>query len=215
MNLGLGNLITLKRHLLAAPLAAGTGPVATAAIIRDDVLAAIGSGVAAQIEKFCGDRRFGYVSGDITEFSGDRLTYILPRYPVSALTAISTQGTRSDGFTTAVVNDQVADLDLDSGLIQFTTVQGNHWSRVRVTYSGGYWFDTTEDDTGTNTDSAPAMPADVTLAWLLQCQEVWNKRDKLGINLNAKPDDRVAISKLVLGEGIQELLRPFRRMQLS
>lgn len=214
MNLRLGNLTTLKRHLLAAPLAAGTGPVAASNVIRDDVLTSIGLGVGMQIENFC-QRQFFWAVGAVTVFSGDRLTYVLPRYPVIEITAVAVRDSFAESWQTATVSDAIASLDLAAGLIELAALQGDRRSEVQVTYTGGYWFDTTEDGTGEQPQAAPDLPTDLQLAWLLQCQEVWNKRDKLGINLNSKPDERVAIARLNLTEGVREMLRPHVRMQLS
>lgn len=214
MNLRLGNLSTLKRHLLAAPLAAGTGPVAASNVIRDDVLTAIGLGVGLQVENFC-QRKFVWTEGDTCAFSGDRLTFVLPRYPVAEITAVDVRDSFVEDWQSAVASDVIASVDLAAGLIEMHAAQGDRRSEVRVTFTGGYWFDETEDATGEQPEDAPALPMDIQLAWLLQCQEVWNKRDKLGINLNSKPDERVAISRLNLTEGVQEMLRPYRRMQLS
>lgn len=214
MNLRIGNLTTLKRHLLAAPLAAGTGPTAAANIIRDDVLTTLGLGVGLQIEQFCG-REFGYMEGATTIFSGDRLTFVLPRYPIASIAAVETRSSFLDAWTPLVITNVIAWVGSSSGLVELLGVPRGRFAEVRVTYTGGYWFDETEDESGVQPNGAPEMPGDIAHAWLLQCQEVWNKRDKLGINLNSKPDERVGIAKLTLTEGVQEILRPHQRMQLS
>ncbi len=214
MNLRLGNLTTLKRHLLAAPLAAGNGPVAAANVIRDDVLASIGLGVGMQIELFC-QRQLFWAEDDTVLFSGDRLTFVLPRYPVTTITAVDVRESFTADWQSRTVADAIGSLGQASGLIQMLAAQGWRHSEVRVTYTGGFWFDATEDATGVQPVGAPDLPGDLQHAWLLQCQEVWNKRDKLGINLNSKPDERVGIARLSLTEGVQEILRPHQRMQLS
>lgn len=223
MNLALGNLTTLKQHLLPNALTTGAAldPVLAAAqqrLVKDDVVAAIGLGVARSFEKFCGRVFQRRVDLTVT-ISGDRLSYVLPRYPVESVSLVEFKGNAASPWTELVIADVLPGIDLASGLLQFAALQGNHHSQIRITFTGGYWFEDKEPGEAgypqAMPDGATALPGDLQLAWLLYCQEVWNKRDKLGLNLNTAPDARVGLERLKLPDGIAEMLRDHRRMQLS
>jgi hypothetical protein len=207
MNLGLGNRTTLRKFILSPALAATSSTLAPDASID-----ALGLGVARLFEKFCG-RKFGRAAGDTVEFSGDRLSFVLPRYPVEAIASVEFRA----GFTAAwsELSDVVEGFDPAAGLIQFASLPGNQFSALRVTYTGGYWFDDTEDATGVKPTGATALPEDLSLAWLMCCQEFWNKKDKLGLSLSSVPDTHVAIARLELPTGIKQMLAGHRRFQLS
>lgn len=212
MDLGLGNLTTLKTHLLAASLAAKSSAVAP-----DAVIAKIGSGLALQLGKFCG-RAWPRVTGAQQEFTADRLSYIVPNYPIEQVSLIETRATLADPWLSVPVASVVTTIDYPAGIVVLAWMQGIHWTRVRVTWDGGYWYETKEPaDSGYPTAQpagSTALPDDLQLAWLLWCQEVWNKRDKLGIGISTAPDQFVAIGKLIIPEGVKEMVRPYRRMQL-
>jgi hypothetical protein len=59
------------------------------------------------------------------------------------------------------------------------------------------------------------LPDIVKAAWLLQCQEVWNKRDKLGLAMTDEPDKQVSLASLKLIPIVQQMLQPFVRYQLT
>lgn len=222
MNLVLGNLATLKAHLLPNALTSGAAldPVLARAqqnLVKDEVVASIGLGVAQSFERECG-RFFGRAVDVTVEISGDRLSYVLPRYPVEGVSKVEFRGNASSPWRELDLS-VVQAIDATSGLVEFGTITGNHHSRMRLTFTGGYWFEDKEPGEDgypqTKPEGAALLPPDLQLAWLLYCQEVWNKRDKLGLNLNTAPDARVAIARLQLPDGIVDMIRPHRRMQLS
>jgi len=206
MDLGLGNLATLKSTILAKSMQGDTD--------YDAFLTALGLGVARQFEKFC-DRRFARVVGDQQEFTGDRLYYILPRYPIETITLAEVRYNLSEGYISQSLTDLFVEQNNAAGLVEFAWMQGVTWTTCRITWTGGYWYDTTEDNSGTIPGGATALPEDLKLAWLLYCQEVWNKRDKLGLAIAEAPDASVAIAMLKLPTGIKEMLNPFRRFMMS
>lgn len=207
MNLGLGNRTTLRKFILPGGLAA-----TSSTLVPDAAIDALGLGVAGLFERFCG-RRFGRVVGDTVEFSGDRLTFVLPRYPVEEISLVEFRPRFDEAWTE--LTGAVAGASLAAGLIEFDGLQGDRYSEIRVTWTGGYWFDDSEDGSGELPAGATALPGDLSLAWLMCCQEWWNKRDKLGLSLGTAPDAQVAIAKLELPAGIRQMLNPHRRMQLS
>lgn len=174
MNLGLGNLLELKEQLLAVGLVASSE--------FDTRIAAIGKGVAGQFERYC-NRRFERVAGAVDEFSADRRVWVVNRYPIETVTSIAQKDDEATGFV-AMDDDLILIRDDKAGLVKFGGMLGSHLSQVRITYTGGYWFDTTEDGTGVMPAGATALPDDLKLAWYLQCQEVWMKGDRLGQNIS-------------------------------
>lgn len=209
MNLGLGNRTGLRQVLLPAGLALSAGTVAP-----DSVIDALGLGVARLFERYC-NRRFERQVGAQQLVSGDRLNVVLERYPVETVSSIQIRADASAPWESQVVNEFAVGQDLAAGLLEFAAVPGNWMSQIRITYTGGYWFDTTEDGSGVAPEGAQWLPPDLALAWHLCCQEFWNKRDKLGLSLAGPPDQHVAIARLELPPAIKEMLRTHRRMQLS
>lgn len=207
MNAGLSNLFILKSHLLAPSLVAGTE--------FDTALTNIGLGVAAQLEKFC-NRKFLRTVGDTFTFYADRSFITVDRYPVESISALAQKSDESAGFVSlGAVNSILISLAADKGILQFGTQLGSYLEQVRVTYTGGYFWNTLEPaDVGYPTAlpaGATALPADLQLAWLLQCGEVWNKRDKLGAGISDKPDQQTGLAALKLIPAVEEMLRPHRR----
>jgi hypothetical protein len=206
MDLGLGNLAELKGHLLASGLAATSK--------FDAVIAAIGKGSAATFERYC-NRRFGRVVGAQDSFSGDRTTFCLSRFPVESITTVEIRDDMVAGWQAQTVNDVILQRDDPCGLIQFGFVVGIQWTQVRITYTGGYWYDTTEDASGVQPVGSSLLPHDLKLAWLLQCQEIWNSRDKLGTGIAQKPTDQPKMDGLDLIPQVKSILQGFKRYQMT
>lgn len=194
----------LKGQLLAASLRSDTN--------YDAVITGIGLGVAGQFDQFC-NRKFLRVEGEQDVFSGDRRHWYLSRFPVERVSLCEKQDSTEDGWVT--LPDLIQAQQLEQGYVMFIAVQGYYWSRLRVTYTGGYWFDTTEDGSGVMPGTATALPAEVKLAWYLQCQQVWKRVDKLGAQIAQDPEKQGALSSLGVIPAVEQLLRPFKRMQLT
>lgn len=107
----------------------------------------------------------------------------------------------------------------DQGYIMFISIQGYYWSRIQVTYTGGFWFPMLEPADAGYPDTMPAtahpLPAAVKSAWYLQCQQVWKRIDKLGAQIAQNPEGQTALSGIGLIPLAEELLRPFQRMQMT
>lgn len=210
MNAGLSNLATLKAWLLPESLLSGTD--------YDDQIAALGTGVAAQLQRHC-NRLFPRAVADTFECPADVLHVILPRFPVEAAPTIELRDDLAAGYVAQTYNDLVADHNLAAGLIRFGAWAGASTSRLRFTYTGGYFFEQLEPDHVSYPTSQPAgstaVPADLQLAWRLQCELVWKQRDKLGLNIAEKPSAEAILSSVELLPYVVQLLRPFVRHTLT
>ena len=196
-NLGLGTLDELKAMLLNASLLAPA--------TYDTPISAIGKGVAQRMEKFC-NRKFGWMAGDIFYCTSNREHVILPRYPVVNVSLIEQRGAETDTWTT--LTDIVQSSDYNAGLIEFLAMQGPYYSRLRLTYDGGYWF----NDGTSQPAGAATRPDDLLLAWFLQCEYVWRSRDKLGISLQDDPEKPlVNLRMLDFMPAVKEILRAYVR----
>lgn len=221
MNAGLANLATLKAWLLPASMITSAD--------YDAQILTIGLGIAWQLEASC-NRNFGRLVGDTFEITADRDHVILPRYPIEAAPVIAIRETIAGGFVDQTYADFVVDHDLKAGLIQFGSWAGSSSTRLRFTYTGGYWWNQQEEDytppvTPTEEDpdlsvlpeGATAVPADLLLAWRMQCEFIWTQRDKLGLNIGEKQDTVLlgALSRIKLLDGVAEQLRPYVRYALT
>lgn len=208
MNLGLGNLIELKRQLLAAGLVAED--------TYDSLITGIGKGVAGMFDQFC-NRGLERVAGETDEFSGDRRMWVLSRYPVETVSGVEVREDMTEGWV--AVNEVIQQRDDAAGVIWFGEIQGIHLTRLKVTFTGGYWFDTTEDGTGVMPAGATALPKDVSLAWYLQCREVWLKIDRLGLSLIQGEGEKNFVSQMLAGlelvPMVKEILGKHVRYQLT
>jgi hypothetical protein len=208
MNLGLGNLTTLKQQLLAEALRSGTK--------YDAALTTIGKGVGAMFEKQT-NRKFSRVAGDTVLCSADRDHFYLPRTPVETITSVEIQTDATTGFT--ALTGAVLNSDLKTGLVYFGSAQG-HWSAsLRITFTGGYWFDDSEDASGTMPGAATALPDDLQLAWILQCRAVWQSIDKTGVDIikTGANNQNVTgtLASLDLIPQVKEMIASYRRFQMT
>jgi len=211
MNAGLGNLDTLKRHLLPESMVAQTN--------FDAKIANVGKGVAGLIEKHC-NRQLARVVGDKAEFTADRAAFWLPRYPVEVITTVEQKDEESAGYV--ALPDAVQNSNLKTGQIWFAAQLGEWWSWMRITYTGGFFWEQLEPaDVGYPTaqpGGSTALPDDIKLAWLLQCGRVWELIDKLGTNIS--PDKQVqfvaqTLSALELVPEVKQILNAHVRYQIS
>lgn len=165
MNAGFANLATLKAFVLPEALAAET--------TWDTRLASIGKGVAATIEGSC-NRLLLRTVGDIFICPADRSFVVLPRFPVESIATIEAQYDQTSGYTTLAANT-LLNLDKASGVARFGATLGSQDSLLRITYTGGYWWDILEPTDGgyptTQPSGSTALPNDLLEAWLLQCQK--------------------------------------------
>ena len=170
MNLGLGNLAELKRNVLPEALLASDQ--------FDALLIDLGKGVATEMETFC-NRCFGRVAGEVDQFYGNRSYWILRRFPFETIASVEVQ----NGYAEAgvVQTSAIRSADEKTGVVDFGAVLGVKYDRIKITYTGGFWFDTSENGSGTLPGGATALPADLSHAWHMQCQRVFEQRDSLGV----------------------------------
>jgi hypothetical protein len=201
---GLGVLAVLKAHVLAAALQERTE--------YDAALSVIGRGVAAAFDRHCG-RTFKRAANAIEDFRGGRDVLHLSRYPVESVAGIGLQEIGDANFTEQ--GDVIENLLRFSGVLWLTCQLGTERAVIRVTSTGGYWYDDSADQTGTLPANATALPADLRLAWLLQCEQVWAQRDNLGVGLTDKPGARAKLEAVELLPAVKEMLQPYVRMALA
>jgi hypothetical protein len=210
MNLGLGNLDELKRHLLSESFVSRTD--------FDAAITIVGRGIAGQFDKYC-NRNFERVADAKVEFTADRNHYYLPRYPLEVISSVEQRTSLAEGWVALPTNGIIQNLDETIGLIQFDGQLG-HWSvRLRITYTGGNWFETLEPDAEDYPTDQPegstALPPDVKLAWLLQAGHVWATMDKLGTSI--AQDDKAAstLSALDLIPEVKQALDSHKRYMIT
>lgn len=201
MDAGLGNLKSLKAQLLNETLRAGDD--------YDDQLTAIGQGVARAFDKYC-NRGFTRTEDDLYIASADRDHLWLPRTPVEEIAEIALKTSHETGYVEQA--SLIQNRDDSTGLVVFSARPGCWNQFVRVTYTGGYWFNTSEDEFPMP-DGATALPEDVRLAWINQCRAVWSAVDKQGIQLPER--ERLESQTFELLPGVKELLNPHRRFHIA
>lgn len=138
MNAGLSSLAVLKAALLPAGLVASTD--------YDAILLAVGKGVAGQMERHC-NRLFQRVVDDVFECTADRAHVSLPRYPVESISEVALRETLTAGFVAQA--DAIENQSLAAGMVYFGAELGGWMDRLRITYTGGYWFPDAASDVGT------------------------------------------------------------------
>lgn len=205
MNAGFSTLTELKAVLLAEVLREGTD--------YDPILTSIGLGVAIQFQRQC-NRQFQRVEDDTVFFTAGRESFCLPRYPVEEITEIAFQSTYGAGFTAQDLA-LIANLTPGSGLVRFGCPLSSDLDLVRITYTGGYWWSTTEEGGETLPTNATALPADLLLAWHQQCAAAWDKRDKLGVGAGSDPDKKQTLTTLALLPSVVDTLRHHVRYQMT
>lgn len=207
MNTGFGNLDILKRFLLAPALQLGTD--------YDQKLLLVGRGIAAQIEQYCG-RKFARVVAATYVTSGDKTRIVLDRYPIESITKVEMRDDLATGWVDqGAVNNVLFNLREEAGIIQFAGALGGGLSRIRITFIGGYFFETAEPtDSGYPTvqpAGSAALTDELRFAWLMQCQHVWAQMDKLGTAIAEKPTSDSPMLKLQWLPEVEDIIRDYRR----
>lgn len=210
MDLALGNLASLKAQLLAPALRSGTA--------YDAAIAAIGAGVARNFEDYC-NRLFKRTAGEADQFSANRGMWIVRRLPLESVTKLERRAGGSQDWEELPLAETIQNFNPVPGIIEFGAALGSRLDQVRLTYTGGWWYETKEPaDQGypsTMPSGATPLPEDVTLAWHLQCAEIWDKRDRLGIGIVDKPEVRVQIGKMDYGSQVKRILDGMVRFQMT
>ena len=210
MNAGLSNLAGLKAHLLPATMQnSGT---------YDQVILDLGLGLASMFEGFC-NRKFSRMSGDTYTVNAQRMALVLPRYPIESIDALAIFSDANTSWETLVVNDNIVSWEADTGLVNFGSQLGEATAKVRVTFTGGYWWQT--DEPGEVQQAQPSgstvLPDALKTAWILQCRQAWSVIDRLGLTIGiAKGGPAAGVANQVLSEldmvpQVKSALERFRR----
>ena len=210
MNAGLSNLATLKSIILPDAIAADTQ--------FDAEILAIGRGVAASFDNFC-NRRLMRAVGAIDEFDCNRSYASLRNYPIEQITAVDLRFTSQDDWESQPIFDVILNQSNESGIIDFNKILGPNISRLRVTYTGGYFFEQLEPaDEGYPTelpDGATPLPPDMLDAWFEQCMSIFVARDTLGQKSIKKVDKETTgdyrFATIGLLQHVIDVLTPYRR----
>jgi hypothetical protein len=200
LNLVLGNLTTLRQALLPESWQAQTE--------RDSVIAALGRGVAGMFEEFC-DRKFGREEDAVEYFERDKEVLVLARYPLEAKPEIDLRGGNDGSWQPYTEN--VANWSPLSGIVTLNGSIGDEWSLIRVTYTGGFWVDETEDGVATpeeGLDDATPVPAALQRAWLDQCRHHWTAADLFA----NKGSGTLGFAQMDFLPTVRQTLERFRRM---
>ena len=204
MNAGFSNLITLKKQLLAAGVVPSTD--------FDAPITALGLGVAAAFEAYC-NRQFARVENDTFICTADRDHAYVPRAPMETFTSIELKADLATGWE--MQTGLVLNVNNASGLVYWGAGISFQWAQMRITYTGGYWWDTTEDNTGILPAGATPLPDNLKLAWLLQCEMIWRVRDQLGLSLANDGKQEAArppadLAALTISPAVKSMLESFR-----
>ena len=210
MNIGLGNLTELKGQLLAASLRADTN--------YDAVISGIGLGVANYFDQYL-QPDFRADGGPGGHFLGDRRHWYLNCFPVESISALAKKDDESDGFVSYALppdpSSLIQAMQMDQGYIMFIALQGYYWSRIQVTYTGGFWFDTTEDGSGVMPAGATPLPAAVKFGLVFPVPARLETVGQTGAQIAQNPEGQWALGALGLIPMVEELLRPFKRRQIT
>lgn len=197
MNAGLANLTSLKAYVLALSLRQRND--------WDAALTIIGQGVAAAFERYC-DRKFARTVGQVDVFGADRCQFLLSRFPVEPpVTTVEFKQDEPTGWVvqTGATGMAIQALDALAGIVYFPDGVdcGDYFSQMRFTYTGGYFWEQLEPTDDAYPTAQPpgstALPADLLLAWYMQCAEIWKLKDKLGKGITDEEKvQRISIANL-------------------
>lgn len=202
MNAGFSSLTRLKQAIMPSSL--------WASVQYDDAVTDIGLGVAEMLADYCG-RQFAYQVGDTFIQDAARLVMAVPRYPVNEWAAVAIQGSPTDAWED--ISGSVTRYEGSSGVLYFRHAPGTEAGSLRVTYTGGYWWDSTEDRSGTIPAGAVPLPMALFNAWTLQVQAITQSRDLFGlVAAQAAAVEKTARpSEAHLLPAVVSLINPYRR----
>lgn len=184
MDAGFSNLSYLKDRLLLASDAAGSA--------YDDAVLALGRSVASFFEVHC-DREFARVVNHVYEAPADRSYVIVPRYPIESVSSAEVRDNLVDGWKA----QEVLNILPDSGMVYFVGDIGIYGSTAKITYTGGYWWDTSEDGSQTQPSGSNAIPQGLVLLWAQFCKYLW---DRSSIENSAKAGFSTELEKFITKE---------------
>ena len=117
---------------------------------------------------------------DVTEdCAGGTDILVLSHYPIESVASIGLQEAGESVFTTQT--EIVDNIQHKAGIVWLATELGTRRALIRATYTGGYWYDPSDDGTGTLPTGATLLPADLKEAWFLACRTIWTSLDIKGV----------------------------------
>src|SRR5690606_20075579 len=141
--------------------------------------------------------------------AGDAAIFSLPRYPLEAITTLELREGFGQDWTALDAGQYLGSVSEKAGLLFFHSQPGGFHSQLRITFTGGYWFDTIGGQS--QPSGSAALPADLLEAWLQQCDAVWQSLDHTGAR-QIKPELAAAIRALDLIPSVAATLRSYRRL---
>lgn len=159
---GLLNLKDLRERIRSVDLNADDD--------HDTALRGVARGVAAKFETECGRKLTRFV--DRVEYrQGGTDFYSVECYPIETLTSVELQETYAGDWTAATIQ-QVFE---NAGTLFLESAIASDDVKVRITLTGGFWHDDSEDSDGTLPTGATELPEDIKAAFALQvAHEVMN-----------------------------------------
>ena len=141
-------------------------------------------------------------------------------YPIEAVSLVELKTDEATGWLTQA--GVIRMNNLKAGLLTFWSMLGLETSLIRITYTGGFWYDAVEADPsadppvdpGEIPDGANPLPADLKLAWLLQCENIFAAHDKMGQSVSADPDAKSKIATVALVPEVKRILDAYRRISI-
>lgn len=210
MDLGLGNLDEIKKAVL---------PDANRVDKQFDfIIAALASGVAAQFNSITG-RKLGRQVNVLEDFTADRTYYVVQSYPLESVTVLEQRDTMLGGWYPLNITN-ILNQGNSVGLVEFGYVLGQYYSRIRLTYSGGFFYETLEpfqSDGVTPTAGYPTalptgaatVPANLKAAWYEQVRFEFTRSDRMGKGVFN--DLGTPANSIFLQPFVAEVLSQFRR----
>lgn len=171
-DLGLGTLGQLKRFLMnAAEVESPT---------YDSAITMIGRGMS----KLFSNRTNRVLRRSVDAMESCpavRSGYRAKCAPIEEVSLFEVKYGEAYGWSTVPVTSAIELIQPEDGLLRFYPAVMREGGLFRITLTGGYWVDLSDDDSGSCPQGATPLPEDLRLAWLMQCQHIWLNRDNLGI----------------------------------
>lgn len=179
----LSSLTQLKARLFPANWSSVT--------THDTLLTHLGNAAQALVEKYLA-RKITRTAGDTQTFTGDLTLLQLARFPVETLTALDIQ--TEDGGTWEDILDAAVRVGKPTGLITLSGQQGVHTDTIRATFTGGFYVDTSENQSGSLPSGATALPDDLREAWYQVTQALFNTAQNAAVQADQIDGDKPAAS---------------------
>lgn len=173
----------------------------------DEQLQVLGHGVQALMEGHC-NRRFERVMGDLFQDAADKYVFSVPRFPIEEVTLVTLQTDVATDIT-----DTVHRVSQKAGLVHLNAVPGCGDDGIDITYTGGFWWDTTEEQSGEMPGAATALPLDILTAFYQQMKAACEASDLFGLQA-ASSDEKTKLpprQDIDLVPMVKTILNPHRR----